>query len=53
MNLRDSYNENGYVIIENIINTKDVENIFDIFTKYLNSKKLINFIPETSFDLIK
>ena len=52
MNLRDSYNENGYVIIENIINTQDVENIFDIFTKYLNSKKLINFIPEDLNDLL-
>ena len=52
MELRDSYNKNGYVIVKNIINTEDVENIFDIFIKYLNSKKLINFIPKNLNDLL-
>ena len=52
MELRDSYNKNGYVIVKNIINTQDVENIFDIFIKYLNSKKLISFIPKNLNDLL-
>lgn len=49
MNLFDSYQEQGYVIVNDVIDKSLVSSIFEIFNNYLISKKIVA-LPFKDFD---